>query len=175
MPELRLTCGEKEYFCTSISVEQYRRYTEIMEKNESDDIRDAIEANTLILMDVFGARQKEIEEADAEEVLTAAKTIHFLMQDVITMKFLELNPERPEAVEQEKSVFDDYDEENGYNEIEAPAENLWRICRENVDRIVKISINMMKESYQNCMKSDIMSLLDHLKFEIKTAGENERT
>ena len=91
------------------------------------------------------------------------------------MKFLELNPERPEAVEQEKSMFDDYDEENGYNEIEAPTENLWKICRENVDRIVKISISLMKESYQNCMKSDIMSLLDHLKFEIQTAGENERT
>jgi hypothetical protein len=35
-------------------------------------------------------------------IQTAAKTIHFLMQDVITMKFLELNPERPEAVEQDE-------------------------------------------------------------------------
>lgn len=50
MPELILSCGHKEYVCTTISVEMYRRYTEIMEWNDSDSIRDAFEANTKILM-----------------------------------------------------------------------------------------------------------------------------
>lgn len=48
MPELILPCGHKEYVCTTISVEMYRRYTEIMERNDSDSIRDAFEANTKI-------------------------------------------------------------------------------------------------------------------------------
>ena len=53
MPELILQCGHKEYVCTTISVEMYRRYTEIMERNDSDSISDAFEANTKILMIVF--------------------------------------------------------------------------------------------------------------------------
>lgn len=93
MPELILSCGHKEYVCTTISVEMYRRYTEIMERNDSDSISDAFEANTKILMTVFGARQREVEEADPEDVLSAVKEIHFMMQDVITKKFLDLNPE----------------------------------------------------------------------------------
>ena len=91
MPELILSCGHKEYVCTTISVEMYRRYTEIMERNDSDSISDAFEANTKILMTVFGARQREVEEADPEDVLSAVKEIHFMMQDVITKKFLDLN------------------------------------------------------------------------------------
>ena len=152
MPELILPCGHKEYVCTTISVEMYRRYTEIMERNDSDSIRDAFE------------------EADPEDVLSAVKEIHFMMQDVITKKFLDLNPEHPEKIQKEKSAFDEYDEENGYND-EDPGENLWKICRENVDRIVKICINLMKNSYQQCMEADIMSLLDHAAFEIRTVDE----
>ena len=170
MPELILSCGHKEYVCTTISVEMYRRYTEIMERNDSDSISDAFEANTKILMTVFGARQREVEEADPEDVLSAVKDIHFMMQDVITKKFLDLNPEHPEKIQKEKSAFDEYDEENGYND-EDPGENLWKICRENVDRIVKICINLMKNSYQQCIEADIMSLLDHAAFEIRTVDE----
>ena len=92
------------------------------------------------------------------------------MQDVITKKFLDLNPEHPEKIQKEKSAFDAYDEENGYND-EDPGENLWKICRENVDRIVKICINLMKNSYQQCIEADIMSLLDHAAFEIRTVDE----
>ena len=103
MPELILSCGHKEYVCTTISVEMYRRYTEIMEWNDSDSIRDAFEANTKILMTVFGARQREVEEADPEDVLSAVKEIHFMMQDVITKKFLDLNPEHPEKIQKEKN------------------------------------------------------------------------
>ena len=75
-----------------------------------------------------------------------------------------------EKIQKEKSAFDEYDEENGYND-EDPGENLWKICRENVDRIVKICINLMKNSYQQCMEADIMSLLDHAAFEIRTVDE----
>lgn len=52
-------------------------------------------------MTVFGARQQEVEEADPEDVLSAVKEIHFMMQDVITKKFLDLNPEHPEKIQKE--------------------------------------------------------------------------
>ena len=171
MPEMTLVCGCEEFTCTSVSVKTYRRYTEIMERNEGESAQDAFEANLRILMDVFDVTSRTLREADVIELMAAAKSVHFVMQNIITQKFYDLNPEY-EQVEQEKSVFDEYDEENGYNEAEDEAKNVWQACRESVDRIVKMCIRVMKNSYQQCMESDIMSLLDYVAFEIRTIKEN---
>ena len=96
MPELILPCGSGEHVCTAISVKMYRRYTEIMERNESGSAQDAFEANVQILSEVFGISSRKVEQAEVEDVTAAAKQIHFLMQEVITPKFLNLNPEHPE-------------------------------------------------------------------------------
>ena len=98
-----------------MSVEKYRAYTELMEKNGGDDVASAFQFNTAIMKMVFGISEREVLKADVAEQLEAAMMIHFVMQDIITQKFLELNPNRPEEVEKEKSAFDEYDEENGYN------------------------------------------------------------
>lgn len=156
-----------------MSVEKYRAYTELMEKNGGDDVASAFRFNAAIMKMIFGISEREVLKADVAEQLAAAKMIHFVMQDIITQKFLELNPNRPEEVEQEKSAFDEYDEENGYNEAENQLddENIWKVCRDNVDRVVKLCIKGLNDSLSNVMKSDIMSLLDHVAFEIKTINE----
>lgn len=156
-----------------MSVEKYRAYTELMEKNGGDDVASAFQFNAAIMKMVFGISEREVLKADVAEQLAAAKMIHFVMQDIITQKFLELNPNRPEEVENEKSAFDEYDEENGYNEAEnrLDDENIWKVCRDNVDRVVKLCIKGLNDSLSNVMKSDIMSLLDHVAFEIKTINE----
>lgn len=156
-----------------MSVEKYRAYTELMEKNGGDDVASAFQFNAAIMKMVFGISEREVLKADVAEQLATAKMIHFVMQDIITQKFLELNPNRPEEVEQEKSAFDEYDEENGYNEAENQTddENIWKVCRDNVDRVVKLCIKGLNDSLSNVMKSDIMSLLDHVAFEIKTINE----
>jgi hypothetical protein len=156
-----------------VSVEKYRAYTELMEKNSGDDVASAFQFNAAIMKMVFGISEREVLKADVAEQLAAAKMIHFVMQDIITQKFLELNPNRPEEVEKEKSAFDEYDEENGYNEAENQLddENIWKVCRDNVDRVVKLCIKGLNDSLSNVMKSDIMSLLDHVAFEIKTINE----
>ena len=145
-----------------MSVEKYRAYTELMEKNGGDDVASAFQFNAAIMKMVFGISEREVLKADVAEQLAAAKMIHFVMQDIITQKFLELNPNRPEEVEKEKSAFDEYDEENGYNEAENQLddENIWKVCRDNVDRVVKLCIKGLNDSLSNVMKSDIMSLLD---------------
>lgn len=164
-------CGEKEYVCASVSVEKYRAYTELMEKNDGEDATSACQFNMAIAKMIFGISEREVIKADVTEQLAAAKMIHFVMQDIITPKFLELNPDKQE-VEQEKSAFDDYDEENGYNEAEKQLdENIWKVCRDNVDRVVKLCIKGLNDSLTSIMKSDIMSLLDHVAFEIKTINE----
>lgn len=170
MSGLILPCGMEDSVCAEISVKMYRRYTEIMERNDSESVRDAIEANMQILSEVFNIPLIKVQQAEAEDVLAASKQIHFFMQEVITQKFLELNPEHPEKVEKEKSAFDEYDEENGYNDGEEER-NFWQICRENVDRVVKLCIRILKNSYQQCMEADIMSLLDYVAFEIRTIKE----
>ena len=56
-----------------------------------------------------------------------------------------------EQVEKEASAFDDYDRENGYeDEDEQPEENQWKVCGEIVDRVVKIAIRLLKNSYSQC-------------------------
>lgn len=156
-----------------MSVEKYRAYTELMEKNGGDDVASAFQFNAAIMKMVFGISEREVLKADVAEQLAAAKMIHFVMQDIITQKFLELNPNRPEEVEKEKSAFDEYDEENGYNEAENQLddESIWKVCLDNVDRVVKLCIKGLNDSLSNVMKSDIMSLLDHVAFEIKTINE----
>lgn len=156
-----------------MSVEKYRAYTELMERNGGDDVASAFQFNAAIMKMVFGISEREVLKADVTEQMAAAKMIHFVMQDIITQKFLELNPNRPEEVEKEKSAFDEYDEENGYNEAENQLddENIWKVCRDNADRVVKLCIKWLNDSLSNVMKSDIMSLLDHVAFEIKTINE----
>ena len=67
---------------------------------------------------------------------------------------------------------DEYDLENGY-EDDQPEENQWKVCGEIVDRVVKIAIRLLKNSYSQCMKEDIVTLLDYLKFELDTINENQ--
>lgn len=168
MPELTLLCGDEEHVCTTVSVKMYRKYTEFMERNNGNRARDAFLLNSEILKEFFKISSRELQKAEVEEQLVAAKMIHFVAQEIVTKKFLELNPERPE--EQEKSAFDEYDKENGYTELEE-AENVWKICRENLDRVVKLCIRAFNDSYTKCMESDIISLLDYVKFEIATINE----
>lgn len=173
MPELTLECAGEEFVCNAVTVGMYRRYTEIMEHNEGESAADAFEANYQVLKEVFNVTMRQLQQCDVIELLAAAKSVHFAMQDVVTPKFLELNPERPEEIIQEKSAFDEYDEENGYNDEEETQGGVWATCRENVDRVVKICIRVMKNSYKQCMDSDIMSLLDYVKFEIRTVKEDD--
>lgn len=48
----------------------------------------------------------------------------------------------------------------------------WKICGEIVDRVTKIAIRLMRESYGQCMKENIIELLKYLKFELETVNEN---
>nr|UVX80368.1 MAG: hypothetical protein [Bacteriophage sp.] len=171
IPEITITCAGKRYFINSVTVEQYKRYVDFMQKNHSRKTSDAAFFSKRILQEIFGNQMslEELGEMDAEEFLAASKEIHFIMQDIIPRKFMELASDSP--VEREKSAFDEYDRENGY-EDEEPEEDEWQRCRENVDRIIKISIRILNNSYSQCMSEDIVALIDYIKFELETINEN---
>lgn len=172
IPEIEVTCGDKRIFINSVTMEQYKKYVSLMEKNESDQVEDAIFYNKKIIQEMFGNRMsiEEIGEMNAIDFLTSAKKIHSVMQDIITPKLLTLV--ETEQVEREESAFDKYDIENGYEE-EQQEDSLWKICGEIIERVIKITIRLLKESYSQCMQEDIMELLDYLKFELETIDEKQ--
>lgn len=172
IPEISITCSTGKIFINSITVEQYKKYVALMEKNGSGRITDAMFFNKKITQEIFGNRMslEELGEVDAVEFLIAAKGIHFIMQSIISQKLL--NVVEVEQVEKEESVFDEYDIENGYEE-EQPEQDTWKTCGEFIDRIMKIAIRLLKNSYSQCMGEDIVSLLEYLKFELDTIEENQ--
>lgn len=174
IPEIEATCRGKRYFINSITVEQYKKYISLMEKNSTEKISGVMFFNTKIMQEMFGNELSlaAVGEIDAVEFLTAIKTVHFIMQNIVAEKMLSIV--EVEQVEKEASAFDDYDRENGYeDEDEQPEENQWKVCGEIVDRVVKIAIRLLKNSYSQCMKENIVTLLDYLKFELDTINENQ--
>lgn len=171
IPEIGITCGDKRHFISSITLGQYRRYVSLMEKNRTEKFADVMFFNKRIVQELFGGMSfQEVGAMDAVEFLAAAKAIHFVMQDIITRKML--NIVEAEQVEREASAFNEYDIENGYEE-EQPEENQWKICGEIADRIVKVAIRLLRNSYSQCMGEDVVTLLDYLKFELDTIHENQ--
>jgi hypothetical protein len=172
IPEITITCSTGKVFINNITVEQYKKYAALMEKNGSDKITDALFFNKRIIQEIFGNRMSldELGEVDVIEFLTASKGIHFIMQDIVSDALL--NIVETEPIEREASVFDEYDRENGYEDEEQEEQNTWKICGEIVDRVTKIAIRLMRESYGQCMKENIIELLKYLKFELETVNEN---
>lgn len=128
--------------------------------------------NLRILQELYPERptMTELKTVDMGQFLRAANAVHFVMQEVVTVKFRELSDVPPEEVQ--KSAFDDYDRENGY-EDDKESGSIWEALKENVDRVVKIATRVLHTGYKECMESDIMTLLDYVKFEIETAEENK--
>lgn len=128
--------------------------------------------NKRILQAVFDPppTMAEIDTVGMKQFLTATNIIHYVMQNTVVSKFNELSTEQTEPVK--KSAFEEYDREEGY-EDEEDAENRWKALKESVDRIVKIATRALNTGYGECMKSDIIALLEHVKFEIDTIEEGD--
>lgn len=145
---------------------------DLMQKNKSDDMLENIYFNLRILQELYPERptMTELKTVDMGQFLRAANAVHFVMQEIVTAKFRELSDVPPEEVQ--KSAFDDYDKENGY-EDEDESGSIWEALKENVDRVVKIATRVLHTGYKECMQTDIMTLLDYVKFELETAEENK--
>ena len=172
IPEIAVTCRNERIFVNHITVEQYKKYAAFMEKNSSERKPDAMFFNKRIVQEIFGNRMslEELGEMEVIEFLTAAKGIHFVMQNIVSDALLNIIETEP--VEREESAFDKYDKENGYEDEEPEERNTWRVCGEIIDRVVKITIRLLRESYGQCMKEDVVALLKYLKFELETVNEN---
>ena len=88
-----------------------------MEKNDTEAFSGVMFFNKKIMQEMFGNELSlaAVGEIDAVEFLTAIKTVHFIMQNIVAEKML--NIVEVEQVEKETSAFDDYDRENGYEDV----------------------------------------------------------
>ena len=74
-------------------------------------------------------------------------------------------------MEWEGSVFDEYDEENGYTDLDEISP--WETCRENIETITQAAIKIMRQSYTDTMAEELVPLLEHLRWEIDHQPEKK--
>lgn len=136
-----------------------------MDGDAAESAKAAVRSMTRLLPDIYGTvRPADVIHAPVAEVITAAKTLHFVMQEVVLPKFSILSDEP--QVEQEASVFDKYDEEEGYNDEPAAKSSPWAACLESIEIITQAAIKIMRQSYTDTMKEEMVPLIEHLKWEI---------
>lgn len=145
-----------------ITVQQAKRYVKTM-LDTGDSVRAVLKTATRMLPELFGdLRPADVIRADVAEVLTVIKAVHFVMQEIVLPTFSMLSTEAP--VEREASVFDEYDAENGYNELDEI--NVWEACLENIEAVTQAAIRIMHQSYTDTMNEELVPLLEHLRWEI---------
>ena len=145
-----------------ITVQQAKRYVKTM-LDTGDSVRAVLKTATRMLPELFGdLRPADVIRADVAEVLTVIKAVHFVMQEIVLPTFSILSTEAP--VEREASVFDEYDAENGYNELDEI--NVWEACLENIEAVTQAAIRIMHQSYTDTMNEELVPLLEHLRWEI---------
>lgn len=66
-----------------------------------------------------------------------------------------------EKVEKEKSAFDEYDRENGYEDIEEDETNIYDLYLNILNNLFKISKKAFGNSLKNSLDMDLSELLDY--------------
>lgn len=152
-----------------ITVQQAKRYVKAM-LDTGDSVRAVLKTATRMLPELFGdLRPADVIRADVAEVLTVIKAVHFVMQEIVLPTFSILSTEAP--VEREASVFDEYDAENGYDELDEI--NVWEACLENIEAVTQAAIRIMHQSYTDTMNEELVPLLEHLRWEIDHQPERK--
>ena len=76
-------------------------------------------------------------------------------------------------VKQEKSIFDDYDKENGYEDFEEKlTESQKRV--QMINFFIRYMSTNHKLSYDGFMKSDLSALLDNINYNFKYDREHKK-
>ena len=92
IPEIEVTCRGERLFINSVTVEQYKKYISLMEKNDTEKFSGVMFFNKKIMQEMFGNELSlaAVGEIDAVEFLTAIKTVHFIMQNIVAEKMLSI-------------------------------------------------------------------------------------
>lgn len=126
----------------------------------------ALRENLQLLAAFFNAPRRVVYNESVGDLVLAAKLLHFTMQQIVLAKFAILSPEPAEKVE--KSVFDDYDEEqDALAGFVDETKDQWLMCARNIEAVTRLAIRVLRESYTEAQHEPLMRLLEYVAYEIQ--------
>ena len=135
----------------------------------TDDEDDLLELYAAVIQAVFNDRveNEEIERLDVADIIDTFGAIVEIIDISVNEKIRYLGTMLGGTLEEDQgSAFDEYDQENGYIE-ETTQEDIWRSYGDNLDAILQICIKSMRNSYKECLESDLSDLLDYVVFQVE--------
>lgn len=138
--------------------------------SNTEDENDLLNLYSAIIKIVFNDRieEEDIEQLDIAEIMDIFETIAEIVDACINEKIRSigelLNGGQVETTGQ--SAFDEYDRENGYTNEETQ-EEAWRSYERALNSILQICIKNMRNSYKDCLESDLSDLLDYVMFQVE--------
>ena len=136
--------------------------------SKTEDENDLLYLYSAVIRIVFNDRieEEEIEQLDVAEVISTFKAVNEKIRNISDLL------SGSQQVEDQGSAFDEYDRENGYIE-EHSQEEIWETYRNALDNILQICIKNMRNSYKDCLESDLSDLLDYVVFQVEYDRETQ--
>jgi len=126
-----------------------------------------LQATIRLVQAVLPTAAGNVLKADIEEVLVAGNTAHFLAQR-ITETINRLSPE--EQVERVKSLFDEYDRENGYTD-EEDEQDYWSAQLEVINSLLDVATQCLRCDLQYALTGDVFAILSLVEYKLEHADE----
>lgn len=144
--------------------------------SKTEDENDLLYLYSAAIRVVFNDRieEEEIEQLDVAEIVNTFKTIAEIVDASVNEKIRTVSDilSGSQQVETQESAFDEYDKENGYIE-EQTQEEVWESYKNALDNILQICIKNMRNSYKDCLESDLSDLLDYVVFQVEYDRETQ--
>ncbi len=118
---------------------------------------------------MFNLSKSNLDEMDITDILALNEFLKLYIYNTINKKFEEIN--NINKVETKKSLLDEYDEENGYNDEKE--DNVYKIMKENINYFIKYGNMNCKTSIKDLYEMNLYDLLDYLKFNIQYENEHK--
>lgn len=116
---------------------------------------------------------KELEkELDHKEIYDTLN-IYLLIRIYVENINIKIRSIFMEEVSQEKSIFDEYDKENGYGDEELEGFNIYDSYLNILNNLIEFAIEKCKNSLKECLDTEIIDLLDYIKFKIDKEENQE--
>lgn len=189
---MKISLNGKEYESGKITREKYKKFAAVYESllgkekeaqtfsdeliSKTEDENDLLYLYSAAIRVVFNDRieEEEIEQLDVADVVNTFRTITEIIDASVNEKIREISEllNGSQQTEDQGSAFDDYDRENGYIE-EQSQEEVWESYRNALDNILQICIRNMRNSYKDCLESDLSDLLDYVVFQVEYDRETQ--
>ena len=144
--------------------------------SKTEDENDLLYLYSAAIRVIFNDRieEEEIEQLDVAEIVNTFKTIAEIVDASVNEKIRTVSDmlSGSQQVETQESAFDEYDKENGYIE-EQTQEEVWESYKNALDNILQICIKNMRNSYKDCLESDLSDLLDYVVFQVEYDRETQ--